>query len=116
MALRVYHSCEETNTVDHLGIREATAIGHDQKDWRCDSVVLTSGNQTWQRKFPIHNIYIYIWVNYKDLTVLPNPGIMVNLWESIPFYGLTIQIGDFFYFPIYIYIYIRIIYIYVYIR
>ena len=60
--------------------------------------------------------HIYIWVNYKDLTVLPNPGIMVNLWESIPFYGLTIQIGDFFYFPIYIYIYTYYIYIYVYIR
>ena len=26
----------------------------------------------------------YIWVNYNDLTVLPNPGIMVNVREIIP--------------------------------
>jgi hypothetical protein len=25
-----------------------------------------------------------IWVNYNDLTVLPNPGIMVSVWEIIP--------------------------------
>ena len=25
-----------------------------------------------------------IWVNYNHLTVLPNPGIMVNIWEIIP--------------------------------
>ena len=32
------------------------------------------------------NIYIYhIWVNYNDLTVLPKPGIMVNIiGESSP--------------------------------
>ena len=23
-------------------------------------------------------LYIYVWANYNDLTVLPNPGIMVN--------------------------------------
>ena len=39
------------------------------------------------------DIYIYIWVNYNDLTVLPH-------WESwlvreiIPFYGLKIQVSE----------------------
>ena len=33
------------------------------------------------------DIYIYIWVNYNDLTVLPSPGIMVYFREIIPFYG-----------------------------
>ena len=28
-----------------------------------------------------------IWVNDKDLTVLPNPEIMVYIREIIPFYG-----------------------------
>ena len=25
-----------------------------------------------------------IWVNYNDLTVFSNPGIMVNVWEIMP--------------------------------
>ena len=36
----------------------------------------------------------YIWVNYNDLTVLPNPGIMVNVREIIPFYGRKIQVSE----------------------
>ena len=32
---------------------------------------------------------MYIWANYNDLTVLPNPGIMVRLREIIPKFGLN---------------------------
>ena len=41
-------------------------------------------------------IYIYIYLGKldHDLTVLPNPGIMVRLREIIPFYGPTIQVGE----------------------
>ena len=35
----------------------------------------------------------YIWVNYNDLTVLPNPGIMVFIGESSP-NGRTIQVCE----------------------
>ena len=33
------------------------------------------------------------WVDYDDLTVLPKHGIMVYLWEIIPFYGRTILVS-----------------------
>ena len=46
-----------------------------------------------------------VWVNYNDLTVLPNPGIMVYFREIIPFYGHTIQVSEIlFHLPRYIYI------------
>ena len=35
-----------------------------------------------------------IWVNYNDLTVLPNPGKMVRLREIIPMVGRTIQVSE----------------------
>ena len=31
---------------------------------------------------------------HHDLTVLPNPGIMVYVREMIPFYGRTIQVSE----------------------
>ena len=36
---------------------------------------------------------MYIWVNYNDLTVLPNPGIMVFIGKSFP-NGPAIQVGE----------------------
>jgi hypothetical protein len=33
---------------------------------------------------PYNDYMDYIWVNYNDLTVLPNPGIMVYFRETIP--------------------------------
>jgi len=33
---------------------------------------------------PYNDYMDYIWVNYNDLTVLPNPGIMVYFREIIP--------------------------------
>ena len=31
---------------------------------------------------------------HNDLTVLPNPGIVVFIREIIPFYGRKIQVGE----------------------
>ena len=39
------------------------------------------------------NIYI-VWVNYNDLTVLPNPGLIFWYREIIPFYGRKIQVSE----------------------
>ena len=46
----------------------------------------------------IDSIYIYIYIYlgkfHNDLTVLPNPGIVVFIREIIPFYGRKIQVGE----------------------
>ena len=58
--------------------------------------------------------FIYIWVNYNDLTVLPNPGIMVNkgnLPQTAARFRLVIY--PYIYICIYMYSYIY-IYIYIY--
>ena len=39
---------------------------------------------------------VYIWVNYKDLTVLPGNYDLYG--EIIPFYGRTIQVSELFQF------------------
>ena len=63
-------------------------------------------------------IYIYTWVIYNDLTVLPHQKWWLLTREIIPFYGRTIQLSELFYFAqmsategVYTYTYI---YIYVY--
>ena len=58
--------------------------------------------------YKTHVTHTYMWVNYNDLTVLPNPGIMVYVREIIPFYGRTIQVSLKYYIihpDIYTYIY-----------
>ena len=39
-------------------------------------------------------IHIYLGKFHHDLTVLPNPGIMVFIWEIIPSHGRTIQVSE----------------------
>ena len=52
--------------------------------------------------------YIYICVNYNDLTVLPNPGIMVWIRGIIPIWSYF-RLVNYYNLPIYIYISAQII-------
>ena len=47
--------------------------------------------------------YSWIWVNYNDLTVLPNPGIMVYFREIIPKWPYF-RLVKYYNLPIYIFI------------
>ena len=55
---------------------------------------------------PTLTLYIYIWVNYNDLTVLPKPGIMVYV-KSSPFMAELFRLVKYYYLPSNVYIYIH---------
>ena len=44
--------------------------------------------------YSCHSYVHFMWVNYNDLTVLPNPGIMVFIWEKKTIHGPTIQVSE----------------------
>ena len=50
-------------------------------------------------------IYIHIWANYNGLTVLPNPGIMVNKGNH-PKMAASFRLVNYYNLPIHTYIYI----------